>query len=175
MRRTTIVGVLVILALATACGSDTTQESSGPTGMQESASHGDMGQGSAHGMGTFGEPGDPADADRTIEVIQSDSLRFDPDSIAADEGETVTFRVTNEGAMPHEFVIGDMAYQQAHEDEMTGMSGDMMSDADPGVYVESGDTAEFTWTFTEPGTVEFACHVEGHYAGGMKGDLTVSS
>lgn len=175
MRRALIVGLLAIWALATACGSDASEQSSGPTGMQDSSGHGDMGQETDLGMSAFGEPGKPADAGRTIEVAQLDSLRFAPESIEVDEGETVTFRVTNEGAMPHEFVIGDMDYQRAHEDEMMGMGGDMMSDSDPGVYVEPGETAEFTWTFTESGAAEFACHVEGHYAGGMRGDLTVSS
>ncbi|MDP1715729.1 MAG: hypothetical protein Q8L41_13390 [Anaerolineales bacterium] len=39
-----------------------------------------------------------------------------------------------------------------------------------------GATVSFDYTFTEPasaGSLEFACHVEGHYEAGMKQSIIV--
>jgi uncharacterized cupredoxin-like copper-binding protein len=40
--------------------------------------------------------------------------------------------------------------------------------------VAAGALATTTFTFTTPGTTEFACHVPGHYAYGMRGVVTVT-
>ena len=37
-----------------------------------------------------------------------------------------------------------------------------------------GETKELTWRFSEAGEVLFACHVDGHYDGGMVGTVSVS-
>jgi len=88
-------------------------------------------------------------------------------------GETVAFKVTNQGALPHEFVIGDATVQAEHEQEMAtgGMSG--MSDASFAVDVPPGQTTTLVYTFRKPGTLLYGCHVPGHYAGGMQGALVV--
>ena len=125
---------------------------------------------------TFGAPGDPADAERVIEVDAGDDLSFDPADIRVSEGETVTFVVTNSGSIPHDFTIGDEATQDAHEDAMAEMfaSGEMGDHADlNAVVLEAGETKELTWTFSEPGTILIGCHQPGHYAGGMKGTVEV--
>ena len=54
-------------------------------------------------------------------------------------GETITFRITNTGSLPHDFTIGDQ------------------------------ETKDLTWHFTESGTVLIGCHQTGHYEVGMKG------
>ena len=118
----------------------------------------------------FGVAGDPAEADRTIEVEATDELAFEPESIEVEAGETVTFVVTNAGKLPHEFVLGDAEYQEMHEEEMSSGGGHGSS----GISIAPGSTAEITWTFTEAGSFEFACHVEGHYPGGMRGTIQVS-
>jgi uncharacterized cupredoxin-like copper-binding protein len=42
--------------------------------------------------------------------------------------------------------------------------------AEPGlVEVPAGTTARLIYTFDQPGTLEYACHVAGHYAAGMRG------
>ena len=127
---------------------------------------------------TFGTPGDPADADRIIGVDANDDLTFDPADIQVSAGETITFVVTNTGAVPHDFTIGDEATQDAHEEEMAEMiaSGEMGEHTDPNaVVLEAGETKELTWTFTETGTVLIGCHQPGHYAGGMKGAVEVGA
>ncbi|HET8849150.1 MAG TPA: cupredoxin family protein [Marinobacter sp.] len=149
--------------------------------------------GGHHGGGAAGEQGIPADVSRTIEVTMLDNY-FEPESINVQAGETVRFRVTNEGALVHEFNIGTAAMHQAHQDEMQMMvdhgviKGDrldremmnmdmgdhsMKHDDPNSVLLEPGETAEIVWKFTEASDLEFACNVPGHYSVGMYGDLTV--
>jgi uncharacterized cupredoxin-like copper-binding protein len=109
---------------------------------------------------------------RVIEVSALDTLAYEPETIEVGAGETVTFVVTNTGEVDHEFVVGDEEMQAMAEEEMTeGMHGHTASMA--ALAVEPGETQETTITFGEAGTLEYACHVEGHYAGGMVGMIWV--
>jgi uncharacterized cupredoxin-like copper-binding protein len=108
--------------------------------------------------------------DRTISLSTTDTLRFAPDSFTVRAGETVAFEITNLGSVPHEFVIGDASEQLAHEREMA--SGAMAAEPNA-VDVAAGQTARLVYTFSQPGSVEIACHVAGHYAAGMRGTITV--
>jgi uncharacterized cupredoxin-like copper-binding protein len=119
---------------------------------------------------SVGEPGDPAEADRTVEVEATESLKFDPASLEVGAGETITFVVTNDTSTPHEFVLGDEAYQDSHGDAMA--NGGMQHEGNA-VTLDPGVTQELTWTFTDAGEVIYACHVAGHYASGMKGTISV--
>ncbi|MGH2806428.1 MAG: hypothetical protein ACRDKT_04040, partial [Actinomycetota bacterium] len=67
---------------------------------------GHEGHGGTAGGGTaaFGEPGDPADAERTIEVQATEDLKFDPPALDVSRGDTITFEVSNDTSIPHEFV-----------------------------------------------------------------------
>jgi uncharacterized cupredoxin-like copper-binding protein len=122
---------------------------------------------------TFGEPAEPGAEDRVIEVTQLDEMRFDPAAIDVKAGETIRFEVTNAGQAPHEFVLGDAAFQADHEEEMAAMGGTPMVNEPNAIAVEPGETGTVVWTFTESGTLEYACHVPGHYPAGMAGQLTV--
>ena len=44
---------------------------------------------------------------------------------------------------------------------------------DNGVSVAPGQTQVFFWKFTNTGVLQFACHVPGHYAAGMFGEVRV--
>lgn len=127
----------------------------------------------------FGEPGDPAEADRTVDVETQEEggFRFEPDMIEVAAGETVTFRVSNAGEAVHEFVIGDEHAQEEHEAEMQAMrsEGEMMMHDEPNaIALQPGETKELTWTFTSPGELIYGCHEPGHYDAGMRGTLTVA-
>ncbi|MEO8292107.1 MAG: plastocyanin/azurin family copper-binding protein [Actinomycetota bacterium] len=124
---------------------------------------------------SFGEPADASDADRTIEVAQLDTPGFDPAAIDVEVGETVTFEVTNAGRTVHEFVLGDAAMQDQHEGAMGDAAGSMMADEVNAVSLSPSEKKSLTWTFTEPGTVLYGCHVDGHYAGGMVGQIRVGN
>jgi uncharacterized cupredoxin-like copper-binding protein len=119
----------------------------------------------------FGHAGKPADAKRTIKLSAMD-IKFMPTEVAIQKGETVKFEIVNDGNLAHEFVLGDAAEQAEHDKEMAAMPG-MKMDHVNGVSVEPGKTASLVWTFTKAGSLQYACHVPGHYAAGMVGQLTV--
>ena len=120
----------------------------------------------------FGSPADVADADRVIEIQTTDALIFDPADITVAPGETVTFRLSNNGALVHDFTLGDQATQDEHEAEMSEMDG--MAHDEPNVAtIPAGETVELTWTFSDEGTVLIGCHQPGHDAAGMTGRITV--
>jgi Cu+-exporting ATPase len=109
---------------------------------------------------------------RTIALTTTDALRFSPGEVSVKAGETVAFEISNSGALPHEFFIGTSAEQQAHESEMA--SGSPMMDEPGAVNVPAGATGRLVHTFNEPGTLEYGCHVPGHYAAGMRGTITIN-
>ena len=87
------------------------------------------------------------------------------------------FVVTNEGQVEHEIML----MTPLTEDQMS-MNMDMEEmDAMALAHIEAEDlqpgaTAEMDYTFTEPapaGTLEFSCHIAGHYEAGMKLPITV--
>jgi uncharacterized cupredoxin-like copper-binding protein len=122
----------------------------------------------------FGEPADSATSDRVVEILTTDDLVFVPAELTVRAGETVTFRIVNQGATIHDFTLGDEAMQEEHEEAMGDMGG-MAHDQANAVTVAAGESKELTWTFTQPGTVLIGCHQPGHYDGGMKGKISVEA
>lgn len=110
------------------------------------------------------EPGTSA-----VEVVARYS-KFDPAALTVDAGTTVTFTVRNDDPIAHEFIVGTPAEQRAHED-----GTDETHDGAPGAAsLEPGETAIVTYTFAEPGSYEYACHLPGHYRYGMRATVTVT-
>lgn len=122
-----------------------------------------------------GVPGDPAAVTTVVKIDQLDRLRFDPASVTVGVGDTVRFVVSNTGAIPHEFVLGNQAFQDQHEQEMSGMSGSPMPDEAGSISVDPGATEVVVWRFTRPGRFQYGCHLPGHYAAGMKGEIAVTA
>lgn len=95
--------------------------------------------------------------------------RFDPAALEVRAGEPLTFVVTNRDPIAHEFILGTVAEQREHE---SGTDTD--HDGTPGAAsLDAGEAETVTFTFTEPGEYQYACHLEGHYAYGMFGTITV--
>ena len=122
-------------------------------------------------MATTPAASDPASTQ--IEVTLTDALKIEPGAITVPAGVPVTFVVTNAGSIEHEFYLGDEAAQAAHEEEMKSMGG-MTHDEPEGISVPAGETKQLTYTFDTPGTTLAGCHLPGHYAGGMKAEITVA-
>lgn len=170
----TVFAALVLVAAA--CGDDagTTTAPPATTVAIDTTMPGDMDMGGEHTEFAFGEPMDASMADRVIEIAANDDFSFVPASVTVTVGETVTFRVTNTGVIPHDFALGDAEMQDEHEAEMETFPS--MVHHEPNVFsLEPGATMEMTWRFTEAGELIFGCHQTGHYAAGMKGTVTVGA
>jgi len=129
-----------------------------------------------HHPSTTPDPAVPAaSASAAVRVVVSltDALRIEPAAMTVPVGVPVTFVVTNDGLIPHEFVVGDEAVQEAHEKTMQGM-GSMSHDEPGAIGVAPGETKELTMTFSETGETIAGCHVPGHYPAGMRATITVT-
>lgn len=121
------------------------------------------------GMATsasFGQPGDPGKASRTVDIQAKDSMSFDPATVRVSAGETVTFRVTNVGRLEHEFVLAPREQQGRHRHSATPEPDAALLDP--------GKSQSLTWTFAGPGQVLYGCHLPGHYEAGMFGTIDVT-
>jgi uncharacterized cupredoxin-like copper-binding protein len=124
--------------------------------------------------GGIGGPVDADEATRTVEVATLDNMTFEPGRINVSAGETVTFLVTNTGQTVHEFTLGDAAMQQEHADEMAQMGDGMAHDGPNSITLQPGETKQLTWRFGDTGTLEYGCHIPGHYQAGMRGQITIT-
>jgi len=121
----------------------------------------------------WGIAGTPTKIDRTVKVVMSDSMRFEPSSLQFKEGETVKFIVKNEGKLMHEFVLGTKDKNLEHADLMKKFPN--MEHEEPYMaHVAPGKTTEMVWTFNRSGEFEFACLIAGHFDAGMRGPLRVA-
>lgn len=133
------------------------------------------------------QPDTPAggDAAQVVDIAMED-IRFSETSMDVTVGTTVRFRFDNVGKIAHDAFVGDLDAQMEHEAEMAEMSG--MSDAsngsdphgdshaadEPALVLLPGENGELSYTFDQPGTFEIGCHQPGHYAAGMKMQITVT-
>jgi uncharacterized cupredoxin-like copper-binding protein len=82
------------------------------------------------------------------------------------------FVVTNQGSVEHEFYImppesAQISQDQVKKDALAGI---------PSAQLQPGKSATLDYTFTNaapPGTLEFACHLPGHFEAGMHLPITV--
>lgn len=153
-----------------------------PVAWTAANAHGTSGHGGMAAMqseaSAWGHPGKAGAVDRTIRIKAEDSMRFVPAKLTIKAGQTVKFVITNVGKLKHGLVLGPKSEQKEHEKEMEAMmhSGKThMGHSDPNeVTLPPGTTKTLIWTFTKPGTYQYACHEPGHYAAGMFGTLTVT-
>jgi uncharacterized cupredoxin-like copper-binding protein len=114
--------------------------------------------------------------DQTVPISVGNNFSFTPNQVTVKQGDTIAFVITNDGQLPHEFVIGSEAVQQEHEEEMLAgeeESMDEMGDKPYAVDVPAGETVTLVYTFDEAGQLLYGCHVQGHYTAGMVGTITI--
>jgi uncharacterized cupredoxin-like copper-binding protein len=111
-------------------------------------------------------------ATRTVRVIMDDNMQFTPNVIHVKKGEVVRIVPVNIGKLIHEFVLGTEASLAEHAELMERFPN-MEHDNPNLVHVDPGGVRGITWSFTQQGTVIFACLIPGHYEAGMKGIVSV--
>jgi uncharacterized cupredoxin-like copper-binding protein len=120
----------------------------------------------------WGIAGDAKAARRTIEVRMLDTMRFEPDRIEVQLGETIRFVHRNAGKVMHEFVIGTPQELDEHAALMLKFPN-TEHDEPYMAHVAPGKTEQIVWTFNRPGEFKFACLIAGHYSAGMVGTIVV--
>lgn len=116
-------------------------------------------------MGAAATPVTPSSTDMGTpvadgEVAVTTEEYFIQSSVATFQvGQEYTFKVTNNGAEVHEFVV-ELA---GADDVPLQANGEELEIED----IEPGQTASLTLTFTEAGNYQFSCHIPGHYPAGM--------
>ncbi|MEQ9487743.1 MAG: cupredoxin domain-containing protein [Alphaproteobacteria bacterium] len=154
----------------------------------------DDGHGHAGMSAKIGEPGEPSQVTRTIEIVMHDNY-YEPEDISVKEGETVRFIIRNKGVLVHEFNIATSEMHAAHAPEMMMMQhgvlepdkinwdaakamqesmGHGMHEEANSILLEPGKSGEIIWTFPDHTELEFACNVPGHYDSGMVGDIDLT-
>jgi len=103
-----------------------------------------------------GEEGAPAESDESGAseeiAVSMVELAFEPAELTIPSGADVTVAITNDGVLPHDFVIDEL---EIHTDLLDG-----------------GGSTTVTIN-AEPGTYTYYCSVAGHRESGMEGTLTI--
>ena len=95
---------------------------------------------------------------------------YDPAEIRVPAGRPITFVITNTDPIDHEWIVGDAATQQRHRTGTEPVHASRPTE----VTIPAGQSRETTVTFTTPGTYLYICHLPGHEAYGMVGELVVT-
>jgi uncharacterized cupredoxin-like copper-binding protein len=125
--RVALLGLFAILALS-ACGSSSSE--SGTTGQ------------AAGGQAV---------------AISETEFKLDPSSVQVDQAGTVTFRVTNDGAVDHALEVDGQGVEEETET------------------IKPGESAELSVDLSKEGSYEIYCPIDGHRDSGMEGTLTVGA
>jgi uncharacterized cupredoxin-like copper-binding protein len=96
--------------------------------------------------------------------------RFEIPSLEVEAGTTVRFVLNNSDPIDHEFIVGNKRVQAVHERGTEAHHAPRPGE----VSVPAGSTRTTTYTFEDPGTLIFGCHLPGHYAYGMRGQIVVA-
>jgi uncharacterized cupredoxin-like copper-binding protein len=122
------------------------------------------------GAGCNDDPAEDAHGPGRVTVeVELRHSRFRPARLQVVEGTTVRFVVRNSDPIDHELIVGPPDVHRRHE-----RGTEPYHPPKPGeVSVAAGSTAETTYEFSQPGTVEMACHLPRHLAYGMRGEIEV--
>lgn len=103
----------------------------------------------------------PSAAARVVAIEIGDGV-ITPASVTVQQGETITFEVTNANTVEVELIVGLKA-------EVDADSGDSLKE----VYIAPGATGSVTYTFDGAGPFGYGDQKEDHYAKGAKGDIVL--
>jgi uncharacterized cupredoxin-like copper-binding protein len=85
-------------------------------------------------------------------------------------GVPVTFVLRNDDPIDHEWIVGDAAVHERHRTGTEPVHASRPTE----VTIPAGTTRVTTVTFSTPGTYLYICHLPGHEAYGMVGEVVVT-
>jgi uncharacterized cupredoxin-like copper-binding protein len=128
-----------------------------------------------HAHFSAGEPGDPKKPARVVKVSMREGdgkMEFVPATLEIKRGEQIRFVISNDGELPHEFVLASTEDNLKHAAIMQKYP-DMEHDDPNGKTVQPKAASELMWLFSKRGQFEFACLIPGHREAGMTGKIIV--
>lgn len=123
----------------------------------------------------FGETGMKNKVVRTVDVTMGDNMRFVPDAITINEGETIRIHMTNQGGVDHEFVMNTADKMGEHAKLMRKFPNMEHGVVPNAIRLKAGQSGDILWKFTKAGKFVYACLIPGHFEAGMQGTITVIS
>jgi uncharacterized cupredoxin-like copper-binding protein len=117
-------------------------------------------------------PGGGAQPGATIDLALQD-IAYSETEIEATAGQAITIRMTNEGVLPHDFVIDEIDVADLELSGDATEQGVEADNPDIGVHLQSGQSGDVTFTPQQAGEYTFYCSVPGHREAGMEGTLIV--
>jgi uncharacterized cupredoxin-like copper-binding protein len=108
--------------------------------------------------------------------VTLDNFSFDGSSWEVPAGQEITIEMDNVAGIAHEWVILKPGVTIDSEADLPATEEELLANF---VYweeeVEAGDTQTFAFTAPPAGDYQVICAIEGHFAAGMEGELTVSA
>ena len=104
-------------------------------------------------------------------LLEIDDSRFSTDRIVVRPGTDLRFVVVNDDPINHELIVGGPEVHERHEDGKEKAHPPVPGE----VSVGPDEIVTTTYHLHEPGTVTFACHLPGHLAYGMVGEIVVEA
>jgi uncharacterized cupredoxin-like copper-binding protein len=108
----------------------------------------------------------PGLVDVTIDVHYS---KFEPRHLRVHQGTLVRFTIQNHDPIRHEFIVGPPEVHARHEHGTEAEHPPVPGETS----IDPNDSAGTVYLFDTPGVIRFECHLPGHVAYGMTGDVTV--
>ena len=99
-------------------------------------------------------------------------MEFLPSRVEIKTGEQVKFMLRNNGELDHELVLGTLAENLKHGEQMR-KNPDMEHDDPNARRLAPKKTGEIVWKFTKAGEFDFSCLIPGHREAGMTGTIVV--
>lgn len=103
----------------------------------------------------------------TVVHVRIHYSKFEPAAITVPANKPVTYVITNDDPIDHEWLIGDASFHERHRTGSEAVHGDRPDE----VSVAAGQTRMTTLTFAE-GSYLFICHFPQHEQFGMIGIVT---
>jgi uncharacterized cupredoxin-like copper-binding protein len=108
--------------------------------------------------------------DPIVVAITIHYSHYEPAAVTVPVGRPVTFVITNEDPIDHEWIVGDAATHERHRTGTEPVHGARPTE----ISIPALSQKRTTVTFASAGRLQFICHLPGHEAYGMVGTVTVT-